>query len=390
MGNGKTIINIFDSEKSLREVYPKKFYFNLKDDIFIPYWDEFLSYATKHNLNIRPIVVDEVSKTVKCKTKLLGGSIYECPNCHKIMYVYNTCKSRFCNSCGVKYAKQRTNEILSHMVDCTHRHLVFTMPDYIWPLFQKDRKLLNLVFKAVSITLNSWCKEKYKKYKLGFIQTLHTFGRDEKWNVHMHVLIAERLISKFGDKKLDFFPYEMLRKRWMTVLLKLIEDKLGPSFKPLRDRCYNDYKDGFYIRAKKNEFPNNKKGVEYILRYCGRPCFAQYRIIDIRDNFITFWYHRHEDDKIVVEKVHIFEFISRLIKHIPERNFKTIRYYGFYTTKNKSILDSCRKFISDVKAQFNKKMTNWRNLSLFSFNKDPLKCSCGTIMEYAGIVPRLE
>ena len=268
--------------------------------------DDFLSYAINHNLTIRPIVNLEVSKMMKCKTKALGGSIYECPNCGKTKYVYNTCKSRFCNSCGVKYEKERTNEILSHMVDCTHRHLVFTMPDFLWPLFQKDRKLLNLVFEAVKITLNSWCEEKYKNYKLGFIQTLHTFGRDDKWNVHMHVLIAERLIGKFGGKKLEFFPYTMLRKRWMTVLLKLLEEKLDTSFKQVRNKCYNEYND------------------------------------------------------------------------------------GFYATKNKSILDTCRKVVSDVKAAFNKTMTKWRNLALSSFITDPLKCSCGTIMEYAGFVPRLK
>ena len=62
--------------------------------------------------------------------------------------------------------------------------------------------------------------------------------------------------------------------------------------------------------------------LSYILRYCGGPCFAEYRIIDIKDDYVTFWYQRHEDDKFIVEKVHIFEFIGRLIRHIPEPNFK--------------------------------------------------------------------
>jgi len=133
-----------------------------------------------------------------------------------------------------------------------------------------------------------------------------------------------------------------------------------------------------------------KKGIEYILRYCGRPCFAQYRIIDIRDDYITFWYQRHEDDKFVVERIHGFEFIGRLIKHIPERNFKTIRYCGFYSSKFKSILKDCRKLWDDLKASFHKSMTKWRNMSLSSFNKDPLLCSCGYVMMFSYRVPRLE
>lgn len=81
----------------------------------------------------------------------------------------------------------------------------------------------------------------------------------------------------------------MLRKRWKTILLNLLEEKISPQFfRHIKNSCYRDYNDGFYVRAKMNEFPDSKKGLEYVLRYCGRPCFAQYRIIDIKDDFITF------------------------------------------------------------------------------------------------------
>ena len=92
------------------------------------------------------------------------------------------------------------------------------------------------------------------------------------------------------------------------------------------------------------------------MRYCGRPCFASYRIIDIENSYITFWYQRHEDDKFVVEKIHIFEFIARLIKHIPEKNFKTIRYCGYYSSKHKSLYDKVRKLIHETKVLFYKSL----------------------------------
>ena len=66
----------------------------------------------------------------------------------------------------------------------------------------------------------------------------------------------------------------------------------------MKSWVYQTANNGFYVRAKKNEFQNSKNAISYILRYCGRPCFAQYRIIDIDNNdFITFWYQRHDDDK---------------------------------------------------------------------------------------------
>lgn len=45
---------------------------------------------------------------------------------------------------------------------------------------------------------------------------------------------------------------------------------------------------------------------------------AESRIINFDGTYVTFWYQRHEDDKIIVEKIHALEFISRLIIHIPE------------------------------------------------------------------------
>ena len=139
------IIDIFESEKELLKKYPKKFYWNLKD-IFNDYWDDFLDFADKYNGKIRQIVLDEVFKMRICKTKDMGYSLYECPTCHKQKVSYNTCKSRFCNSCGVKYSKQRTTYIMSKLLKTEHRHLVFTMPNILWNLFLKDRTLLDRTY----------------------------------------------------------------------------------------------------------------------------------------------------------------------------------------------------------------------------------------------------
>ena len=387
-----SIIDVFTSEKDLFEKYPKEFHWFL-NDIFNDYWDSFVDYANSNNLTIRPVVFKEVNKMRICKTKALGYSYFECPNCHRSKFVYNTCKGRFCNSCGIKYAKQRTTQILSTLVDVKHRHLVFTMPDILWSFFLKDRSLLHIPFEAVSQTILSWFSDSYKSqnFKPGFILVLHTFGRDDKWNVHIHCLIAECAFGNSLEKKIDFFPYDMLRKRFQTILLNLMEQALSPNiFRSIKNKCYNDYSDGFYVRAKKSEFPNSKKGVEYVLRYCGRPCFAQYRIIDIVDDYILFWYQRHEDDFFVVEKVHIFEFIGRLIRHIPEENFKTIRYYGFYSSKKHPLYSLARKIIEKAKVPFYKSLNKWRSLMITSFNKDPLKCFCGSLMIYKYSVPRLE
>ena len=96
---------------------------------------------------------------------------------------------------------------------------------------------------------------KKEKYKPGFILTLHTFGRDDKWNVHIHCLYSEIALGNNSSKKFDFIPFDMLRKRFQKILLDLLEKDIGKEkFRPIKNKVYYKSYNGFYVRSKKNEF----------------------------------------------------------------------------------------------------------------------------------------
>lgn len=111
---------------------------------------------------------------------------------------------------------------------------------------------------------------------------------------------------------------------------------------------------------------------------------AQSRILDYDGEFVTFYYDRHEDNKRVTEKLHAFDFIKRLIVHIPDEQFKMIRYYGLYAKK---YIHSSKLYLMDsiTKKIFRKKYSNWRARLILAFGVDPLCCSCGTTMEFIGV-----
>jgi len=383
------VINTFKTEDDIYKVYPKNNRFEIKD-IFKEFWDDFLVYAK--DLNIRDVVHSNVNKMLVCKTSSLGYNLWHCSNCNHEHAQYNTCKSRFCNSCGVKYSKQRTLHIMTKLINVKHRHLVFTIPDFLWDFFREDRNRLNLMFHAVNTTLSSWFKEQKKgeDFKPGFISVIHTYGRDNKWNVHLHCLLAEASADNNTIKKIDFFPYKMLRKRFQKIILYLLEKDIGKdTFRKIKNLAFTKYNEGFYIRAKKNEFKNSKKALEYVLRYCGRPCFASYRIlnIDYDNNTITFWYQRSEDKLFVVVNIPIFKFIERLIIHISDYQFKTIRYYGFYASRSHKRINEFKLLIDKLKIPFYKSMLKWQMLLLSSFKKDPLKCpKCDNIMLFQQLI----
>ena len=216
---------------------------------------------------------------------------------------------------------------------------------------------------------------KQKSLPPGFILVLHTFGRDLKWNPHIHCLISEGGIGNSGLwRPKTHFNYKFLRTAFRTALLNLMEKKLGTSFKSVKTKCYCEHKEGFYVYAKPNKC-DPKAVIKYIGRYLGRPVIATSRIDNYDGENVTFHYNRHEDDQLVVETIPVMEFIDRLIQHIPEKHFKQIRYYGIYARKrendkklNLAIAKEKRKII----LSFNR----WRECILSSFGYDPLKCPC--------------
>lgn len=376
--NDKEFINYEDKVKNRKTIFTIK-------RIFKDWWNKFLKNYP--NLNIRDVVFNNVERMLKCQTWDLGYAIFKCPDCGNEKIVPHTCKSRMCSSCGNKYNVQRATSIFSKLFKYKHRHVVFTIPEDLRIYFRKDRKRLNYLFKAASITVNYWIKEKYKKKDIipAYISILHTFGRSLIFNPHIHMILMDDGISNKCKEfvKIDFFSYPSFRKRFMKVLLDMLEEDIGKSeFRKVKNDLYFRYKEGFYVYAPPSKFKSYVDLIKYVCRYVARPVMAESRIIDYDGEYVTFWYQRHEDDLIIIEKIHAYEFISRIIVHIPDYNFKQIRFYGAY--HNSTILKiDVVKLLPKEKADYKRILNNWRSLILLSFKSDPLICPvCKNIMIY--------
>lgn len=301
-------------------------------EIFKDHWESFAEAMANQGVPIRPVIFENVEKVIGCQDPNNGFALYFCPECFAVKHVAFTCKSRFCNTCGGKYSKDRALAMSAKLLDCSHRHIVFTIPEELRKYFALDRTLLNLLFQAAANTI-TFCfnkRNKSENYIPGMISTLHTFGRDLKWNPHIHMILCEEAV---GDSnlwlKFDHINYEALRRSWQYSILKLLSEKITtPSFKSLVNSLYANHKSGFYVNSP--PVKNFSSGVvNYIVRYVGRPVLAQSRITHYDGKFVTFTYTPHGSKELVTETVSVFDFIKKLIIHIPDRNFKMIRYHGF-------------------------------------------------------------
>lgn len=349
--------------------------------IFQDNWDSFVS--DNKDVKIRPIVFEEVNKIINCGNPDFGYAVYVCEHCGKFLKVPFRCKSRFCNTCGVKYAQDRALSMVKKSIRCKHRHIVFTMSDKLWEYFQKYRFLLDGLFEAASRTILSWFHElnKSQNFIPGIMCTLHTFGRDLKWNPHIHMLCTEG-----GAGNLEVFRivhhinFKALRYRWQKLLLDYLAENLPsceiPKFKKLKNEIYKHYENGFYVYAKPDNISSISQTINYVVRYTGRPAMAQSRILDYDGTYVKYYYERHEDGKRIEETVHVYEFIKNLIKHIPDKHFKVVRYYGLYAREHKQS-KKIYKLLNKTQIEIREQLRKW-NLSIeLSFGYDPTNCSCG-------------
>ena len=350
---------------------------NILQSIFTDYYEHII-----YQLHPRPAVIENVDRMIHCGDPSHGGAMYACPHCGNLKFVPFRCKSRFCPSCGNKYNQLRSFHMSCKLVSCVHRHCVFTIPEELRVYFLKDRTLLNCLFHSVrDVVLRMFSKvNKTENFTPGFICVLHTFGRDLKWNPHIHALISEGGAGNVTPwRPVKHFDYSFLRNAFRKVLLGQPVSCIGPSFRKVKNEMYNKHADGFYVRAKPNLCTPDIT-IKYISRYLGRPVIATSRIDHYDGENVTFHYTRHEDNKTVTETIHALDFIKKLIIHIPEKHFKMLRYYGIYAKHHKQE-KNLRKCISAEKQRFLRSVQDWRQSILLSFGYDPLRCSeCGTSM----------
>ena len=152
---------------------------NILQKIFIDHYEEMI-----YTLHPRKSVIENVDKMIHCGDPSFGGAMYGCSHCGKLKFVPFRCHSRFCPTCGNKYAMERTTSISFKMIPVQHRHCVFTIDENLRSFFLNDRSLLDCLFHAVESVISRMFFElnKSKNFTPGFILVLHTFGRDLKWN----------------------------------------------------------------------------------------------------------------------------------------------------------------------------------------------------------------
>ena len=369
---------------------------NILRHIFFDHHHHWESFKNKHGKKIRPIVIKEVEKFRGCGDIKNGFKLFVCEGCHDVRRVPYRCKGRFCTTCSVGESEEWSRLLTEDVLQVNHRHIIFTIDEGLRNIFLLHRDLLKPLMNEAAKLITDYFQKKCKVTP-GIIAGLHTFGSRVNFNPHVHMLVTMGGITKKGGwKEYNYIPFKMLRKQWQTVVLKFIRKHLNKQEKKRvqarLQKAFSKNGEGFYVHAPKQK-GKIKEQLRYIGRYIRRPAIGINRIEGYDGHYVTFKYIDKVDGKEKLETVTVEEFISRLIRHIPDEQFKTIRHYGMYSRRSKSL---CKKVLMKwqegtkrwiIKVRKTLRRQKWRERVVSCGGKDPLVCPhCENYYEYKGEV----
>jgi hypothetical protein len=122
----------------------------------------------------------------------------------------------------------------------------------------------------------------------------------------------------------------------------------------------------------------------YIGRYTKRAVLAEYRITfyDAEKGLVRFAYRDYaQGGKTSYKTLPVLAFIGRLIRHIPDKHFKMVRYAGLLATRwrqhylahARAVLGQDRP-VSPASEETTAPLLSWRERRLAAGKDDPLQC----------------
>lgn len=350
------------------------------------------NFFEKHGATLRPAIPKTIVKLLSCKHKVRGFQEYCCltPGCSHVKYVYFTCKSKGCSSCGKKATEvwiQQQHDILPK-TSC--QHITFTMPSQLWDFFWLNRNLLRVIAKLAADCIKAIARK--KNVTPGIFIAIHTFGRSLARNVHIHVsTTAGGLSNDLTQWKSIFFKQDTLMKMWRYRVISLfrkmhakeplkipktIQHLLTPhaTFGHFLDKLYK--KQWIVNCAKPTD--DHKISVNYLARYTKRPPIAESKLRHYDGNEVTFSYLDHKTETYKKLTLSIEEFIGRFVQHIPDEGFRMIRYYGFLANRLRGKLLPVVHQLIGQQSEYNNTAPSYASLMEKSFGFNPLACIlCG-------------
>jgi len=310
------------------------------------------SYLNQYSFNMLPSHRKAFFDIQRCRTPIMGGKVYFCPDCNKYEYSYHSCGNRSCPKCQNDKANLWLEKNNNLLLPVNHFMVTFTIPAELRTLSRSNQKLFyTTLFKASSKTMEKFSPDpKYVGGKLGMIGILHTWSRTLVYHPHVHYIVTGGGFSKENNKwnrsRSNFlFPVKAL-----SVIFKA---KFRNELRKENPSLFNSIlADVWYKAWVVNSIPIGKgeKALKYLAQYVFRIAISNSRIISLKDGIVTFKHQDSDTKQWRILSLKAEEFIRRFLQHVLPSGFVKVRYFGLFASANRDLLSKVREILGCEKA----------------------------------------
>ncbi len=332
----------------------------------------------------RPAVRDNFGKVISCGTLALGAEVFASDTEKKV--VPHTCKSKSCPSCGHRATQLWQREQWAALPDVPYAGICLTMPDVLWPMFQRNRHLLHDLPALGAAVIQQWVKATYGVRVLIMVVP-HTFGRKLNFNAHLHTLVSTAGLQESEGRWVSPISLNKaaLMCQWRYAVITFLRETVKANL--LR----SDFSDR-HLKAILTEqcerwwnididhFKSKAQFLRYAGRYIRHSPIAQHRFAAVTDREVSFWRKDLRLKQQVLTQYSIEAFVALLADQVPDRYQHAMRYFGLLAPRLKSHTSAAMFALLGQKKRPCPERLSWRNALMKTFGRDPLTDSRGQTM----------
>jgi len=278
-----------------------------------------------------------------CRTEVLGGHVYDCPDCEEVVYRYHSCRNRHCPKCQGEKAYlwlDRQNDLL---LPVPYFMLTFTLPAELRPVARSHQTLLyDLLFRASAAATQHLARDpRFVGGQIGMVGVLHTWGRTLSFHPHVHYLVPAGGLAADGQTwrpaREDFLlPVKALSPIFRAKFREALHET--DCFTAIPASVWDQ---DWVVHCQ--PVGNGHKAFKYLAPYIFRVAISNSRLVSCEDNQVTFHYRDSKTGQPKLLTLEPLEFIHRFLQHVLPKGFVKVRYYGLLSPGSRAALARVRQ-----------------------------------------------
>lgn len=303
------------------------------------------SYIAAHGARMLPSHRRAIEDITACRTKAMGGHLYQCEDCGERFHVYHGCRNRACPACHKRQTEQWLDLRGRELLPCSYYHVCVTVPEELRALFRANQKLAyGALMKAAAQTVTALCQDpRHMGATPAILAVLHTWTAKMDHHPHVHLLVSGGGVANDGANWREAkHPY--------LIPVRAASPMLRGKFRALLDKgqpglCAQQPSEAWnkkWVVWCKHWGAGETAVLDYLGRYIHRIAITNTRIVAMDERTVTFRYKERKQSRWRDCTLTGHEFMRRFLQHVLPKGFHKVRYYGLWNPKKRTLLHDAR------------------------------------------------